>query len=685
MPQRFRLLASTLAFACACVAARAEVRTPAAIRDIGTAQALGAEQAAKRLPVELRGVVIVADYDGFILHDGAHGIFARWRNGPVPKFGESVLVRGTTNAGDFAPAIIADAVEDLGVGQLPAAIRATARDLATGRLDCQWIEIEGVVRRVHAAPPENHFFPAFAEIMTDAGRLELTFCTTEQVEAERWIDARLRIHAACLHYFNTQRQFYGVRLVVPTDRQIEVLDPAPDPWAEPVRPVSSLHRYSPSANYDRRVHVEGVVTCIESPASFYIGAAGEGVLVKTDTPTSPTLGEAVEIAGFAGRGTHAPTLEDAAFRSLHRTATVVPRKIAAAAAVDSDGQLVTITGKVVQSYPTPEESVLVIASEGQVFSARLRQAAARNPSLPEPGATVTVTGVAEPVVHDLVGALFPWKPTTFQLLLRTPADIAILETPPWWTLTHVLELLIVVVSIALALVGALWFRSRLRVQEHRVQRAASEAEFAAILRERTRLAREMHDTLAQGLSAVNVQLELAKSAVDEKRGDALTHIETAGQLARASLEEARRSIRAMRSQLLEQRDLPDAVETAGRQLLRGSDVKFAVHVDGERRRLPQHVENELLRITLEGITNALKHALPRRVESSFAYREDTLEISIRDDGRGFAPIAARVDGGFGLAGMRERAQQIGGTLDVASEIGHGTAVTVRVPLASPHG
>ena len=245
-----------------------------------------------------------------------------------------------------------------------------------------------------------------------------------------------------------------------------------------------------------------------------------------------------------------------------------------------------------------------------------------------------------------------------------------------------LELSIIIVSLALAVVGVLWLRSRLRLQEQRVQRAASEAEFTAILKERTRIAREMHDTHAQGLTALNMQLELARATVDRSPANARTHIETASQLARASLEEARRSIRAMRSQLLDQRELPDAVEAAGRQLLRGSEVKFAVRVDGERRRLPHNIESELLRITLEGITNALKHALPRRVESFFAYRPDVLEISIRDDGRGFKPAPDGRPGGYGLAGMRERAEQIGGTIEVMSEIGRGTAVTVRVPIGA---
>ncbi len=676
------LLASAFAFV-SIVRLCATDLTATTIRDCGTVHALLPDAAAKRLPVELRGVVIVADYDGFILHDGAHGVYVRWHSGAVPRFGEGVAVRGTTNAGDFAPAIQADAVDDLGPGRLPTPTHASARDLASGRLDCQWIDIEGVVRAVHDAPRENHFFPAYAEIMTDAGRLELTFCTTRKTEAARWIDARLRIQAACLHYFNSQRQFYGVRLMVPTDRQVDVLDAARDPWAQPVQSVSSLHRYSPNANCDRRVHVEGVVTCVSSPTAFYIESAGQGLLVRGDGANHVALGDAVEIAGFVGRGAHAPMLEDAVARSLHRTAVVTPRIVDAATAIDSDAQLVSVTGKVVQNYLTPEESVLLLASGSQVFPARLRQAGPA-PELPEPGAVVTVTGVSVPVVHDLVGALFPWKPNTFQLLLRTPVDITILARPSWWTLTHVLELLVFVVSLALAAVGALWLRSRLRVQEQRVQRAASEAEFVAILKERIRLAREMHDTLAQGLSAVNLHLELAKSAVTEAPAAALPHIETAGQLARASLEEARRSIRAMRSQLLDQRELPDAVEAAGRQLVRGSNVKFAVHVDGERRRLPQQVENELFRISLEGITNALKHALARRVDSSFAYRYDTLEISIRDDGCGFKPNRAGPDRGFGLAGMRERVQQIGGTIQVASEIGHGTAVIVRVPLPTQH-
>src|SRR5690348_13383748 len=123
------LLASAFAFVSVARVCATDTAAITTIRDCGTVHALSPESAAKKRPVELHGVVIVADYDGFILHDGEHGVYVRWRSGAVPKFGELVAVRGTTNAGDFAPAIQADAVDDLGPGRLPAPTRVTARDL----------------------------------------------------------------------------------------------------------------------------------------------------------------------------------------------------------------------------------------------------------------------------------------------------------------------------------------------------------------------------------------------------------------------------------------------------------------------------------------------------------------------------------------------------------------------------
>jgi len=222
-------------------------------------------------------------------------------------------------------------------------------------------------------------------------------------------------------------------------------------------------------------------------------------------------------------------------------------------------------------------------------------------------------------------------------------------------------------------------RRRLHEQDHR--RAMAEAEFAAILAERNRMAREIHDTLAQGLAATSVQLRLAKRQLAQGAEAAQPHLETAQQLVRESLEEARNSIWNMRAHVLESSDLAGALEGILQQLSSGSGVETSIEVTGKARRLAPVVENNLLRVGQEAITNATRHAGARHIEVSLDYAESQLRLVVRDDGRGFdAGQPPPGEGGFGLVGIRERAADLKGELRISSAPGDGTEISLSVPL-----
>jgi signal transduction histidine kinase len=221
-------------------------------------------------------------------------------------------------------------------------------------------------------------------------------------------------------------------------------------------------------------------------------------------------------------------------------------------------------------------------------------------------------------------------------------------------------------------------RRRLRDQEHR--REMAETEFTAILSERNRLAREIHDTLSQSLGAISVQLELARVHAGEISAAARQHLASAHRLTRAALADARESIWNMRSQVLEKGDLAEALQGILRQLTDGTAVVPRLQLEGERRRLPPMVENNLLRIGQEAITNACKHAQPGRIDVTLAFEGRSVRLTVEDDGVGFVP-EARSNGGrrsFGLVGMVERAELLGGTAVLTSAPGQGTRIVVTV-------
>jgi signal transduction histidine kinase len=147
------------------------------------------------------------------------------------------------------------------------------------------------------------------------------------------------------------------------------------------------------------------------------------------------------------------------------------------------------------------------------------------------------------------------------------------------------------------------------------------------------------------------------------------------------MNEARRYVWDLRSQELQKKDLPSALRDTTRRLTAENNVEAFVEVTGPSRSLPPSIETNLLRIGQEAINNAVKHAEANRIDVRLNFDTRSVQLSIRDDGRGFDPNDQVADGHFGLIGMRERAEQIGGVLTIHSANERGTQIAVDVPLA----
>lgn len=210
---------------------------------------------------------------------------------------------------------------------------------------------------------------------------------------------------------------------------------------------------------------------------------------------------------------------------------------------------------------------------------------------------------------------------------------------------------------------------------------------AAILEERNRMAREIHDTLAQGFTGIFIQLEAAEDALATAPEEAPSHIARARDLALNSLAEARRSVHALRSQALEGRDLPAALHHLIEQMCDGdTEVTASLTVRGDPYPLGEAAELNLLRIGQEGLTNSLRHGRVSRVRITLTYRTGAVRLKIADNGVGFVVSEIRQDtggaGGMGLLGIVERAQGMHGRAAITSQPGKGTIVDVTVPIRS---
>jgi signal transduction histidine kinase len=219
-------------------------------------------------------------------------------------------------------------------------------------------------------------------------------------------------------------------------------------------------------------------------------------------------------------------------------------------------------------------------------------------------------------------------------------------------------------------------------------RLVQEARQAGISRERQRLAREIHDTLAQGFTSIVMHLtaaEMNQSSAFENEACA-QHLEEARHTARESLADARRLVWALRPEALDRHSLPEALRRLAEEWSREHGVEASAITTGTQCQLIPEVEVALMRIAQEALTNIRKYARASRVNITLSYLGENVVLDVLDDGIGFDPTQLKTEvgaldtGGFGLVGMRERVEQLGGTLLIESAPGEGTTLVVELPV-----
>jgi PAS domain S-box-containing protein len=216
-------------------------------------------------------------------------------------------------------------------------------------------------------------------------------------------------------------------------------------------------------------------------------------------------------------------------------------------------------------------------------------------------------------------------------------------------------------------------------QRNAALRERKRAEEAWILEERNRMAREIHDTLAQAFTGILVQVGAATQVLEDDLEATQAHLDMIDELARIGLAEARRSVTALRPQLLEEGDLSSALNRLVTQMRSATDDTALIYeIQGTAYPLPAEVENNLLRIGQEALTNAIKYAKADEIRLELVYADAQTTLCIKDNGQGFGVGNIPSVGGFGLLGMSERAERIGAQLRIESQLGQGTEIIIIV-------
>ncbi len=631
--------------------------------------------AALKHPVQLRAVVTAVDRARTVfMQDETGGTFMGGRNSSQTlQPGDLVEVRGTSYSGLFVPGITASNVTVIGRAALPRAVPATYDDLLTGRVHYQRVEVSGIVRSVEPGLTNR------TTIMLAMGsrKLEVQFQPTGETNLPPLIDASVRVTGLAAGYINDKRQLVAPQVFVnnPDDIRIDTAPPA-DAFAAPEHTVTGLLNFNPAGISSHRIVTRGVVTYQRPGEALYLRDANRGLFVQTRQATTVRPGDLVEVVGFPTMGAFSAFLEDAEFRTAGTGPEPQPIATTVRDAVrgTNDADLVTLDARLLEVLQTPTESVLVLREGDTAFNARLARTSLdlRN------GSRVRLTGVCR--VEEATGTTgFRANPRTIEILLRSPEDIAVISAPTWWTAQRlaVAAGILLVLAVA-AVVWAATLRRRVAEQteviRHKVEREA-------VLEERQRVAREMHDTLAQSFSGLGFQLEALNEQLPAGADLAKSRLETAQQMVRHGQEEFRRSLMNLRAQELERGTLVTALPELARQITAGAGIELHCDVRGTPRGLPEAIEANLLRIGQECVTNAVQHARPKRIDVQLSYDDEAVQLRVTDDGAGFDPgqLKQAREGHFGWRGIRERAEQIRATVDLSSQPGRGTEVSVTCP------
>jgi signal transduction histidine kinase len=396
---------------------------------------------------------------------------------------------------------------------------------------------------------------------------------------------------------------------------------------------------------------------------LYVDDGTGGARVETEQPERVRPGTMVEVAGFPAVTPGKPILKNAIFKVAGQASERTPVVVSGGNVLtpEDDAMLVRMQGHFLSLLTSPTERTLVLKVGETVFDASLEaDTASESLERIRPGSVIDVTGVYA----------YQWgPPPSFRLFLRTPADVRVVAAAPWWTLRHTVVMLIVVALVASA--SGVWLRASANRKR---------AQYQAVLNERSRVGRELHDTLEQGLAGIALQLEAVAGSLQASPGAAQQSLDVARQMLRYSQEETRRSIMDLRSQALESRDLAGALSDLAQQTTQGTGAIATVRVEGQVQRLDASHEHHLLRIGLEAVTNALKHSGAHTIDIRLRFAPDATELIVQDDGRGFNIAAPDLGGAhFGLQGIRERVDKLGGVLHLESTADVGTRLSVTVP------
>ena len=431
------------------------------------------QQAALRPELDLRASVTFYDpvSRNLFIQDATAGIWVDLGGMPKPdlRVGDWVEVRGVVIWTDFAPDVGKPRFRVLGRASLPIAPVASFSQLTSTSTNSRRVQVEGTVLDVTKQGDQLRL-----TLEVDGGTVNVWIPHVPDPIPANLVDAKVRIQGVCGATFNKKNQLIAVPLNVPSLGDVEVIEEGPgDPFAGPLHSISSLLLFVPKKE-PGRVRVRGFVTLQHMAQGIFIQDGNDGLYVESKQRTRLDVGDFVEVAGFpsVSRGL-SPILKHAIYRRLGSIEQVSPLPISTAQALEGghDSELVRIDGRLLHEAEFNGERILTLEADSATFEVDLKPQDRRQAFLTlELGSLLEVTGVCSVQANE------QGDPVGFRINLRTPADISVLRTPPWWTATRALSVLGVAILAGLLSLGWVYVLRRRVFQQTETIRLRLESE-----------------------------------------------------------------------------------------------------------------------------------------------------------------------------------------------------------------
>jgi len=653
----------------------------------------------------LRELLVEDDTGGVVVDLGAGGT----ESAESIAVGDEVEITGRVGPGEYAPILSAFRLERHGHGVLPPPRRCDPEAFLAGSDHGRLVEVEGIVQQAWHDGDR-----VLLEVET-AGRLFTAEIPAAVVasgvpgpDLQALVDAVVVVAGPAKTVSNTRGETLRPWVTVDRAEWFTVVSRGVTLKHSAV-PLESIGGYRPSFGGGHRIQTFGTVIHAVPGRTLHLQNGHHGVTVRIGAEaegveTQFLPGDQVEVAGFIDPSGHVASIRGAAVRKFgHGGApqpfTVTPESIlrvnAASAAGDIqaepgdyEGCLVRTKGQLIQAQPTVAGGVFVLRSAGTIVNVEADEASFAAFESLASGTLLEVTGVAAIDWGVSLDSPAGGAPERVRLMVRSADDLRILKAPSWWTPARLVAGLVVTAMILATALG--WVASlrrqlaaqqRLLAAEMRSRRDAA-LEFEATLRERTRLAANLHDTLQQTIGGIGYQLDACLTGEGVTSDETKQHVDVARRMVSYAANEVQGAVWAMRSLSLGGKSLGEALRDLVVRIGAGRDVKIHVGVEGAFGDLPEFVAGNLLLIGQEAVHNALRHGAPTKVELVLVddRGDGRIHLRVTDNGRGFLVGKQRGagEGHFGLQGMRERTERLGGTFTITSRPGKGTVVEAMV-------